>query len=401
MGCRVAVIAAAEKNVLMKNKLNKIVLYLTSMLAVVSFAQADQSDNENIFHGKKALIFGVFGQDGIYLTELLLSKNYQVHGVKRGTSLPSDTFIGRNYQEAHFANNRFFVHEGDLLDFNMIKNIIEKVQPDEIYNLAAQSQVRVSFEIPLHTAEVDALGTLRILEAVRDLGLVEKVKFYQASTSELFGLVQESPQTEKTPFCPRSPYAISKLFAYWTTVNYRECYKLFACNGILFNHESPLRGESFVTRKITLAACRHKLGLQEILYLGNLDVKRDWGYAKDYVEAMWLMLQQDKPDDYVIATGEMHSIRELVEFAFKELDIKIQWQGQGASECGINAETGKTIIKVDPKFYRPTEVDLTVGNAEKAQKILNWKSKTSFQELIHIMIEADYQKVLNERGLAF
>lgn len=288
------------------------------------------------------------------------------------------------------------MHFGDLSDTDNIVDLIRKIQPDEIYNLAAQSHVRVSFDLPEYTAEVDGLGPLRILEAIRFLGLAKKIKYYQASTSELFGAAQETPQKETTPFYPRSPYGVAKLFAYWITVNYRETYGIYACNGILYNHESPLRGETFVTRKVTLGACRNKLGLQDVLYLGNLDSKRDWGYAKDYVEVMWLMLQQDEPDDYVIATGETHSIREMVELAYKELGIHIEWQGTGVDEYGIDQETGKTIVKIDPKYFRPIEVDELIGNSEKAIKILKWKPKTSFQELIKIMIAEDFKIVLQE-----
>jgi GDPmannose 4,6-dehydratase len=346
---------------------------------------------------KKALIFGITGQDGAYLTEFLLNKNYKVHGVIRQSSLANTARLDSFIQDSAIFNQSLFLHYGDLTDSMSVFELIQRIHPDEIYNLAAQSHVRVSFDLPEYTAEVDALGTLRILETIKLLDLVKKVKFYQASTSELYGLVQETPQTEKTPFYPRSPYGVAKLYGYWITVNYRESYGIFACNGILFNHESPLRGETFVTRKITLAACRHKLGLQDVLYLGNLDAKRDWGYAKDYVEAMWRMLQQDKPDDYVIATGETHSVREFVELAFKELDIEIEWQGEGIEEQGINKETGEIIVKIDPKYYRPSEVDFLLGKAAKAEKILKWKPKTSFKELVKIMIEADYEKVLGEK----
>jgi GDPmannose 4,6-dehydratase len=273
------------------------------------------------------------------------------------------------------------------------------IQPDEIYNLGAQSHVKVSFELPEYTTEVDALGTLHILEGVRLLGLAKKVKFYQASTSELYGLVQEVPQTEKTPFYPRSPYGVAKLYGYWITRNYRESYGIFACNGILFNHESPLRGETFVTRKITLAACRYALGLQEVLYLGNLDAKRDWGYAKDYVEAMWLMLQYEEPEDFVIATGVAHSVREFVELAYKEVGVEIEWQGSGAEECGFDKQTGKAIVKVDPRYYRPAEVEFLLGDAEKAHRFLNWKPKTSLEELLKIMMKADYEKISKEERM--
>jgi GDPmannose 4,6-dehydratase len=346
---------------------------------------------------KKAIIFGITGQDGAYLTELLLNKNYEVHGVVRPSSVPNTLRLQSFIQDAGVLNKNLFLHYGDLTDSLSVYELIQKVQPDEIYNLAAQSHVRVSFDLPEYTADVDGLGPLRILDSLKQLGLSKKVKFYQASTSELYGFVQETPQTEKTPFYPRSPYGVAKLYGFWITVNYREAYGMFACNGILFNHESPLRGETFVTRKITLAACRQKLGLQDVLYLGNLDAKRDWGYAKDYMEAIWLILQQDKPEDYVISTGETHSVREFVELVYKELGIDIVWQGEGMNECGIDKKTGKAVVKIDPKYYRPSEVDLLLGNAEKAEKVLKWKPRTSFKELIKIMVEADYNKVLNER----
>lgn len=352
-----------------------------------------------IHQPKKAIIFGITGQDGSYLTEFLLNKNYEVHGVIRHTSLVNTTRLNPFLQDSSIFNKRLFLHYGDLTDSVSIIDVIQRVRPDEIYNLAAQSQVRISFEVPEFTAEVDGLGTLRILEAIRVLNLSKSVKFYQASTSELYGLIQENPQTEKTPFYPRSPYGVAKLYAYWMTVNYREAYGMYACNGILFNHESPLRGEMFVTRKITLAACRHKVGLQDILYLGNLDAQRDWGYTKDFVEAMWLMLQQGQPEDFVIATGETHSVREFVECAFKELDIEIEWHGSGVDEYGINKATGEIIVKIDPKNYRPSEVDFLLGDATKAEKALNWKPKTSFKELVKIMIEADYKKALGERAI--
>lgn len=346
---------------------------------------------------KKALIFGITGQDGTYLTEFLLEKNYEVHGVKRRSSSINTARIDKFYEDPHGAT-RFFLHYGDVTDSMNVVNLIRMIGPDEIYNLAAQSHVKVSFELPEYTAEVDALGTLRILEAIRLLGLEKKVKFYQASTSEMYGKVQEIPQTENTPFYPRSPYGVAKVYAFWITKNYRESYDMFACNGILFNHESPERGETFATRKITLAACRTKLGLQDVLYIGNLDAKRDWGYAKDYVEAMWLMLQQDKPDDFVIATGEAHSVRECIEIAYRELDMEIEWHGEGQKEYGVNMKTGKVIVKVDPRYFRPAEVDFLLGNSEKARKILNWKPKVTFQELIKIMIKADFQLVSKEKG---
>lgn len=345
---------------------------------------------------KKALIFGVTGQDGAYLAELLLNKGYEVHGVKRRSSSINTARIDHLYVDPHDRNRSFHLHYGDVCDSASVFNLIQQIKPDEIYNLAAQSHVKVSFETPEYTADTDALGTLRILEAIKSLGLDKKTRFYQASTSELYGLVQEIPQTEKTPFYPRSPYAVSKLFSYWITVNYREAWSLFACNGILFNHESPHRGETFVTRKITQAACRIHLGLQNTLYLGNLDAKRDWGYAKDYVEAMWLILQQPTADDFVIATGKTHSVREFVESTFKELGIDIVWQGTGVDEVGMNAKTGKVIVRIDPRYYRPSEVDLLIGNPAKAATILKWKPKTSFQELVHIMVAHDLRLAQQE-----
>ncbi len=337
---------------------------------------------------KKALIFGVTGQDGAYLSELLLNKGYEVHGVRRRCSSCNTSRIDRIWKN---NPDRFFMHTGDLVDGTSVINIIQKVQPDEIYNLAAQSMVRDSFDTPEYTAEVNALGALRILEAIRVLDLIKKTKYYQASTSELYGLVKEIPQDENTPFYPRSPYAISKLFAYWNTINYREAYGIYACNGILFNHESPLRGETFVTRKITNAAAKIKLGTQDVLFLGNLDAKRDWGYAKDYVEAMWQILQQDNPGDFVVATGETHSVREFVECSFRELGIEIEWKGSGVEEYGIDKKTKKTIVKIDPQHFRPSEVDYLRGNAGKAKQTFTWEPKTKFQELVKIMVEADYK----------
>ncbi len=357
---------------------------------------ADCAKDTPISQRKRALIFGITGQDGAYLAELLLEKNYEVHGVMRHASTPNTERLNFILNNPQLAPDSFYLHCGDLSNGLRVMHLIEQVDPDEIYNLAAQSHVRLSFDLPEYTAEIDALGTLRILDAVRLLNRSDKVKFYQASTSELYGLVQETPQTEKTPFYPRSPYAVAKLYAYWITVNYREAYNLFACNGILFNHESPLRGETFVTRKITLAACRYKLGLQKTLYLGNLDAKRDWGYAKDYVEAMWLMLQQEKPADYVISTGETHSVREFVELVFKALGVEIEWIGEGIETCGIDKKTQEVIVKIDPRLYRPSEVELLLGKAGKAEKELNWKPKTSFEELIRIMVAADYKKIFAE-----
>ncbi len=346
---------------------------------------------------KTALITGVTGQDGAYLSELLLGKGYVVHGVKRRVSLLHTDRIDHLYQDPHESDPRFILHYGDLTDSACLLRIIQQVQPDEIYNLAAQSHVAVSFETPEYTANADALGTLRLLEAIRVLGLEGKVRFYQASTSELYGKVQEIPQRESTPFYPRSPYAAAKLYGYWITVNYREAYGLYACNGILFNHESPLRGETFVTRKITRAVARVKVGLQDQLYLGNLDAKRDWGHARDHVEAMWLMLQQEGPDDYVIASGEQHSVREFVERAWRAAGIEIEWRGQGLAEVGVacsgtvagRAAAGKTLIRIDPRYIRPTEVDTLLGDATKARTRLGWKPKVSFEALVSEMIEAD------------
>ncbi len=341
---------------------------------------------------KVALITGITGQDGAYLAELLLNKGYIVHGLKRRSSLFNTGRIDHLYRDPHEKNIRFHLHYGDLTDSINLIRIIQEVQPDEIYNLAAQSHVQVSFETPEYTANADALGALRLLEALRILRLAEKTRFYQASTSELFGMVQEIPQRETTPFYPRSPYAAAKLYAYWITVNYREAYGIFACNGILFNHESPVRGETFVTRKITRAVARIKLGLQETLHLGNLDAKRDWGYAGDYVEAMWLILQREKPDDYVIATGEAHSVREFVELAFKNIGINIVWQGQGVEEKGLDRATGKELVHIDPRYFRPTEVDLLLGDAAKAREKLGWRPKVTFKELVSMMVREDLKQ---------
>lgn len=338
---------------------------------------------------KVALITGVTGQDGSYLAELLLSKGYEVHGIKRRSSLFNTDRIDHLYQDPHEKNVKFKLHYGDLTDSSNLTRIVQEVQPDEIYNLAAQSHVKVSFETPEYTANSDAVGTLRLLEAIRILGLEKKTKFYQASTSELYGKVQEIPQTEKTPFYPRSPYGVAKLYAFWIVKNYREAYDMYACNGILFNHESPLRGETFVTRKITRAAARIKLGLQDCMYLGNLDAKRDWGHAKDYVEGMWRMLQQDKADDYVLATGETIEVREFVTKAFKKLEIEVEWKGQGVDEIGINKATGAEIVKIDPKYFRPTEVDLLVGDSTKARTELGWKPTFGVDELVKDMVKAD------------
>jgi GDPmannose 4,6-dehydratase len=338
---------------------------------------------------KVALVTGITGQDGAYLAELLLDKGYQVHGIKRRSSLFNTDRIDHLYQDRHEKDVKLKLHYGDLTDSSNLTRIIQEVQPDEIYNLAAQSHVKVSFETPEYTANSDAVGTLRILEAIRLLGLEKKTKFYQASTSELYGKVQEVPQTETTPFYPRSPYGVAKLYAFWIVKNYREAYDMFACNGILFNHESPLRGETFVTRKITRAVAKIKLGMQESIYLGNLDAKRDWGHAKDYVEGMWRMLQQDKPEDYVLATGVTIEVREFVTKAFKEVGIDIIWKGSGVNELGIDESTGKTLVKVDPEYFRPTEVDLLVGDSTKAREELGWKPNYSVDQLIKDMVQAD------------
>ena len=337
---------------------------------------------------KKALITGITGQDGAYLAEFLLHKGYEVHGIKRRSSSFNTDRIDHLYQDPHIENRHFILHYGDMTDSSSLVRIIQHVQPDEIYNLAAQSHVAVSFEEPEYTANSDALGALRILEAMRILGLEKATRYYQASTSELFGKVQEIPQKETTPFYPRSPYAVAKLYAYWITVNYREAYGMYACNGILFNHESPVRGETFVTRKITRAMARLKLGLQDCLYLGNLDAKRDWGHAKDYVEMQWLMLQQDVPDDYVIATGHQFSVRDFVNAAAKELGIVIEWQGSGVEEKGIG-ENGQCIVAVDPRYFRPTEVETLLGDPTKAKKQLGWSPKVTFNELVAEMVRED------------
>jgi GDPmannose 4,6-dehydratase len=337
---------------------------------------------------KIALITGITGQDGAYLAELLLGKGYTVHGVKRRSSLLNTDRIDHLYEDPHVDNRRFILHYGDMTDSVSLTRIIQQVQPDEIYNLAAQSHVGVSFEEPEYTANSDALGTLRMLEAIRILGLERKARFYQAATSEMFGLVQETPQKETTPFYPRSPYGVAKLYAYWITVNYREAYGMFACNGILFNHESPVRGETFVTRKVTRALSRIKLGLQDCLYLGNLDAKRDWGHARDYVEAMWLMLQQDQPEDFVVATGQQKSVRDFVSAAAIELGLKIKWKGAGPDERGFDTQ-GRCIVRVDPRYFRPTEVDTLLGDATKAREKLGWVPRVGFQELVAEMVRED------------
>ena len=349
-----------------------------------------QVSNPNVDRkmSKVALITGITGQDGSYLAELLLHKVYTVHGIKRRTSLFNTDRIDHLYQDPHVDGRRFVLHYGDMTDSTSLIHVMQQVRPDEVYNLAAQSHVAVSFEEPEYTANSDALGALRLLEAIRILGLEKKTRFYQASTSELYGLVQEIPQKETTPFYPRSPYAAAKLYAYWITINYREAYGMYACNGILFNHESPVRGETFVTRKITRALARIKLGLQDRLYLGNLSALRDWGHARDYVEAMWLMLQQDKPDDFVIATGEQHSVREFVGLAAGMLGIKLGWSGAGVDEKGLD-DKGRVIVSVDPKYFRPTEVETLLGDPTKAQKALGWKARTEFAQLVEEMVTED------------
>ncbi len=341
---------------------------------------------------RKALITGITGQDGAYLAEFLLSKGYEVHGIKRRASLFNTDRIDHLYQDPHEKKRNMVLHYGDLTDASNLIRILQEVSPDEVYNLAAQSHVQVSFESPEYTADTDALGTMRLLEGIRLLGLEKKTRFYQASTSELYGKVQETPQTETTPFYPRSPYACAKLYAYWITVNYREAYNIYACNGILFNHESPLRGETFVTRKITRALSRISLGMQDCLFLGNMNALRDWGHAKDYVVMQWLMLQQDTPEDYVIATGEQHSVREFVELCAKQLGIAIKWEGKGIDEKGINQANGKTIVAVDPRYFRPTEVETLLGDPSKARKNLGWEPKIKFQELVTEMTQADLEE---------
>jgi GDPmannose 4,6-dehydratase len=338
---------------------------------------------------KKALITGVTGQDGAYLAEFLLKKGYEVHGIKRRTSLFNTDRIDHLYQDPHVENRNFILHHGDLTDSSSLTRVLQQVKPDEVYNLAAQSHVAVSFEEPEYTANSDALGVLRLLEAIRILGLEGKTRFYQASTSELYGKVQETPQTETTPFYPRSPYAVAKLYAYWIVVNYREAYGMYACNGILFNHESPVRGETFVTRKITRALARIKLGLQERVYLGNLDAKRDWGHARDYVEMQWLMLQQEQPEDFVIATGVQYSVRDFVNAAARDLGIEVEWKGDGVEEKGYDKATGKCIVEVDPRYFRPTEVETLLGDPTKAKTKLGWEPKTSFTELVSEMVRED------------
>ena len=348
---------------------------------------------------KKALITGITGQDGSYLAELLLNKGYEVHGIKRRTSLINTDRIDHLYQDPHEKNVKLILHHGDLTDATSLIRIVQDIQPDEIYNLAAQSHVAVSFEEPEYTANSDALGALRLLEAIRILRLEKKTKYYQASTSELYGAVKEVPQNEKTPFYPRSPYAVAKLYAYWIAINYREAYGIYACNGILFNHESPVRGETFVTRKITRALTRIKLGIQKNLYLGNLSAKRDWGHAKDFVEAQWLILQQQKPEDFVIATNKQYSVKDFINEVSKNLDMKIEWKGKNFDEVG--SFNGKDIIKIDPKYFRPTEVETLLGDASKAKEKLNWEPKISFQQLVKEMVDEDFKLAKNETLINF
>jgi GDPmannose 4,6-dehydratase len=349
---------------------------------------------------KTALITGITGQDGAYLAELLLDKGYIVHGIKRRASAFNTDRIDHLYQDPHANDVAMHLHYGDLTDATNLIRIIQQVQPDEIYNLAAQSHVAVSFETPEYTANSDALGTLRLLEAIRILGLKEKTRFYQASTSEMFGKVQETPQNESTPFYPRSPYAAAKVYAYWITVNYREAYGMYACNGILFNHESPVRGETFVTRKITRGLTRIHQGLENCLYLGNLDALRDWGHARDYVRAQWLMLQQDEPEDFVIASGEQHSVREFVKLAAGCLDMRIRWQGRGVDEHGIDAKSGRVVVKIDPGYFRPTEVDTLLGDPSKARRKLGWSTAQSFSELVQEMVSADLDAARRDAMIA-
>lgn len=348
---------------------------------------------------KTALITGITGQDGAYLAESLLEKGYVVHGIKRRSSLFNTERIDHLYKDPHEENLNFHLHYGDMTDSTNLIRIVQESQPDEIYNLAAQSHVKVSFETPEYTANADATGALRLLEAIRILNLEKKTRFYQASTSELYGKVQEIPQTENTPFYPRSPYGVAKLYAFWITKNYREAYDLYACNGILFNHESPIRGETFVTRKITRGAARIKLGLQKKIYLGNLDAERDWGHAKDYVEGMYLMLQQDKPEDYVLATGKTTSVRDFVTMSFKEVGIGIEWKGKGVDEKGYNTENGDVLVEIDPEYFRPTEVDLLIGDASKAEKDLGWKPKFTVEDLVKDMIKSDLKRFEKDKML--
>ena len=362
-------------------KMTKCLLSILMLLQVGIFASEH----------KKAMIFGVTGQDGAYLLELLLEKGYEVHGIKRRSSSFNTERVDHLYRDPHSKNCNFFLHYGDVSDAGSIYNLISKIQPDEIYNLAAQSHVRVSFDLPSYTSLVDGMGALWILDAIHSMGLQNKIRYYQASTSEMFGKVQAIPQSETTPFYPRSPYAVAKLYAHWITVNYRESYGMFACSGILFNHESPIRGETFLTRKVTRAVANIYHGSEDILYLGNLDAKRDWGYAKDYVYAMWLIMQQNSPDDYVIGTGETHSVREFVEMAFREIGINIVWQGEGLSEVGIDKKTSRVLVAIDPKYFRPTEVDLLLSDPSKAKSQLGWSPSVSFSGLVKLMVESDIE----------
>jgi GDPmannose 4,6-dehydratase len=348
---------------------------------------------------KIALITGVTGQDGAYLSEFLLKKGYEVHGVKRRSSLFNTDRIDHLYKDPHEKNVDFYLHYGDMTDSTNLIRIVQETHPDEIYNLAAQSHVKVSFETPEYTANADATGALRLLEAIRILGLEKKTKFYQASTSEMYGMVQAVPQNEETPFYPRSPYAVAKLYAYWITKNYREAYGMYTCNGILFNHESPIRGETFVTRKITRGAARIKLGMQQRIFLGNLDAKRDWGHARDYVEGMWMMMQQEAGDDFVLATGKTVTVREFVEMAFGEVDIELKWEGKGVDEKGIDASTGKVVVEIDPKYFRPTEVDLLIGDASKAKEKLGWSPKIELPELVQEMVNEDLRAFKRDQYL--
>lgn len=348
--------------------------------------------------GKTAMITGATGQDGALLAELLLKKGYNVHGVKRRSSSFNSARVDHLYQDPHEISTQFFMHYGDLTDSTNLLRLVQEIQPTEIYNLAAQSHVQVSFETPEYTANADVIGTLRLLEAIRILKMESDVRFYQASTSELYGMVQETPQSETTPFYPRSPYAVAKLYGYWITVNYREAYGMHASNGILFNHEGPTRGETFVTRKITRAVAAIQHGFQETMYMGNIDSKRDWGYAGDYVEGMWLMMQQDKPDDYVLATGETHTVREFIELAFAEIGRAIAWEGVGVNEVGRDAKSGQALVRIDPRYFRPTEVDLLLGDPSKARRILNWQHKICFQDLVKMMVASDLELVGREHG---
>jgi GDPmannose 4,6-dehydratase len=348
---------------------------------------------------KVALVTGITGQDGAYLAQLLLSKGYVVHGIKRRSSSFNSARIDHIYQDPHIPGARFQIHYGDMTDSTNLIRIVQTVQPDEIYNLAAQSHVQVSFETPEYTANADATGALRLLEAIRLLGLAEKTRFYQASTSELYGKAQETPQKETTPFYPRSPYGVAKLYAYWITVNYREAYGIHASNGILFNHESPIRGETFVTRKITRAVAAIHLGVQNTLFIGNLGAKRDWGHARDYVEGMWRIVQQEKPDDYVLATGETHSVREFVELAFAEVGRKIEWQGEGINEVGIDSGTGDKVVRIDSRYFRPTEVDILLGDPSKAKRVLGWEHTVTFPELVSDMVKSDLEAIANKSHL--